>query len=105
MFAAAGETPETKRAILACDETLTNIVSYSGATELAFFCEKRNDSLRTTFSDNGTLFDPTAVDVEKKEFEMLDSGGMGLNLIRQTASSMDYKRKDGRNVFTLCFPL
>lgn len=90
---------------MACDETLTNIVSYSGATELAFLCEKRNVSLCTIFSDNGTEFDPTAVDVEKKEFEMLDSGGMGLNLVRQTASTMDYERKDGRNVLTLSFPL
>ena len=105
VFAAAGETPETRRALLACDETLTNIVNYSGATELAFFCEERNDSLCTSFADNGIPFDPTAVAVVKKEFELLDSGGMGLNLIRQTASSMHYERKDDRNVFTLSFTL
>jgi anti-sigma regulatory factor (Ser/Thr protein kinase) len=35
---------------------------------------------------------------------MLDNGGMGLNLIRQTASSLSYERKDGRNQLTLFFP-
>jgi serine phosphatase RsbU (regulator of sigma subunit)/anti-sigma regulatory factor (Ser/Thr protein kinase) len=102
-FAAAGNTPETRKALLACDEALTNTVRYSGATELAFRCEKEGDTLCVTFSDNGIPFDPTAVPVEDKEFETLDSGGMGLNLIRQTASSVRYERKDGRNIFTMRF--
>ena len=105
VFAAAGETPEARRALLACDETLTNVVNYSGATELAFFCEVREDTICTSFSDNGIPFDPTAAAAEEKDFELLDSGGMGLNLIRQSASSLHYERKDDRNVFTLYFPL
>ena len=47
----------------------------------------------------------TAFIPEEKEFELLDSGGMGLNLIRQSASTLHYERKDGRNVFTLFFLL
>ena len=30
---------------------------------------------------------------------------MGLSLIAQSVSAMRYERKDGRNVFTLFFPL
>jgi anti-sigma regulatory factor (Ser/Thr protein kinase) len=102
-FAAAGSTPETRKALLACDEALANIVRYSGATELAFRCEKEGDTLCVSFADNGIPFDPTAEQAEDKEFETLDSGGMGLNLIRQTVSSARYERKDGKNVFTMRF--
>ena len=37
--------------------------------------------------------------------DRLDSGGMGLNLIRQTALSTQYERRDGRNHFTMTFPI
>ena len=104
VFALAGDTQETRMALLACDEALTNIVSYSGATELAFSCEKQGDSLCVSFFDNGIPFDPTAVG-EEKEFEELDSGGMGLKLIRQNASGMRYERRRNRNELILNFNL
>ena len=103
MFASAGDTPETRRALLACDEVLANIVSYSNASNLLFSCDRKDGQLRVTFSDDGISFDPTVYCAEEKEFEFLDNGGMGLNLIAQTASSMHYERKNGRNVFTLVF--
>lgn len=103
VFTAAGNTPETRKALLACDEALSNIVHYSGASALAFRCEKEGDTLSVILADNGIPFDPTAVQAEDREFETLDSGGMGLNLIRQTVSSARYERKDGRNLFTMRF--
>ena len=104
VFALAGDTRETRMALLACDEALTNIVNYSGATELAFSCEKQNGGLCISFFDNGIPFDPTAVG-EEKEFEELDSGGMGLKLIRQNASGMRYERRPNRNELILNFNL
>jgi anti-sigma regulatory factor (Ser/Thr protein kinase) len=104
VFALAGDTQETRMALLACDEALTNIVSYSGATELAFSCEKRNGGLCISFFDNGIPFDPTAVG-DEKEFEELDNGGMGLKLIRQNASGMRYERRRNRNELILNFNL
>jgi anti-sigma regulatory factor (Ser/Thr protein kinase) len=103
VFAAAGNTPETRKALLACDEALSNIVHYSGASALAFHCEKQGNTLCVLFSDNGIPFDPTAAQTEDKEFELLDSGGMGLDLIRRTVSSARYERTDGRTLFTMCF--
>ena len=41
----------------------------------------------------------------EKEFESLDSGGMGLGMIAQIASAIHYERKNGRNVNTLFFSL
>ena len=100
----AGDTQEARMALLACDEALTNIVSYSGATKLSYSCEKRDNMLYVSFFDNGIPFDPTAVG-EEKEFEELDSGGMGLKLIRQTAAGMRYERRRNRNELILNFNL
>jgi anti-sigma regulatory factor (Ser/Thr protein kinase) len=88
VFAAAGDSPETRQALLACDEALTNIVCYSGASSLDFSCSTNGDMLSVSFSDNGIPFDPTAAIPMEKEFERLDGGGMGLNLIRLCTSSM-----------------
>ena len=104
VFAAAGDEPETRQALLACDEALSNIVYYSGASSLDFSCKTDGGRFRVAFSDNGVPFDPTAVISENREFERLDNGGMGLNLIRRCVSSMHYERKEDRNILTLFFP-
>ena len=57
------------------------------------------------FSDNGIEFDPTAPRGEETDFDMLDMGGMGIGIVRETASSMEYARKDDRNVLILRFRL
>ena len=105
VLAAAGDSPATRQALVACDEALANIVSYSGASRLSFSCGKSGDRLSVSFSDNGVPFDPTGVVAEEKQFEGLDSGGMGLNLIRRCVSSMLYERREDRNILTLFFPL
>ena len=105
VFAETGETARARRILLVCDELLTNIVNYSGASDLAYCCEKQGETLRIGFSDNGKPFDPTAQRTEEKEFDMLDSGGMGLEIVRAGADAMEYERKDGRNVLLLRFSL
>ncbi|MBQ6366441.1 MAG: ATP-binding protein [Oscillospiraceae bacterium] len=105
VFAAAGDSHETRQALLACDEALSNLVYYSGASSLDFACRTDGDRLSVSFSDNGVPFDSTAAISENKEFEQLDNGGMGLNLIRRCVSSMRYERKEDRNILTLFFPL
>lgn len=105
VLAAAGDSHETRQALLACDEALSNIVYYSGASTLDFSCKTDGDRFRVAFSDNGVPFDPTAATSESREFEQLDGGGMGLHLIRRCVSSMCYERKEGRNILTLFFPL
>ena len=72
---------------MACDEALANIVNYSNADSLEFACRKEGEELIVVFSDNGIPFDPTAEDPLEKEFDFLDSGGMGLSMIRQIVSS------------------
>ncbi|MBQ3708123.1 MAG: SpoIIE family protein phosphatase [Clostridia bacterium] len=105
VFAALGETAQARKVLLVCDEMLANIVNYSGATDLAFCCEKDGDMLRIGFSDNGRPFDPTNPPDDEKEFDLLDGGGMGLGIVLATADSVEYERKDDRNVSILCFDL
>ncbi len=100
-----GDTPQTRQNLLACDEALTNIVRYSNATNIFFDCAIEGENLRVSFRDNGVPFDPTAYCPEEKDLDLLDSGGMGLNIIRQIASSMTYERKDQENILTLTFPV
>lgn len=49
-------------------------------------------------------FDPT-LEREEKEFESLDSGGMGIHMIHQSVSEMYYSYRNNRNEFTLVFEL
>lgn len=103
VFETAGNTPGTRMALLACDETLSNIVAYSGAKELTFSCEAADGMLRLCFEDDGLAYDPTAAEIPEKPFEEFDRGGMGLSLLRRTASDIRYERTDGRNRLTLTF--
>ena len=100
-----GQNPQYRRVILACDEALANIVHYSGADQLIFGCEKKDSFFYVHFTDNGSPFDPTAEPPQEKDFDMLDMGGMGLNMIRQTAENMTYNRDDDKNCLTLEFTL
>ena len=105
VFRAAGNTPETRKALLACDEALANIVRHSGAKTLGFSCWVQDHELSVTFSDDGVPFDPAEALAEEKEFEQLDGGGMGLNIIRQSAAAVSFGRKNGRNELTMRFRL
>ena len=104
VLASLGDTLEASGILLVCDEVLSNIVSYSGATILTFSCKKMDNELWLSFTDNGIPFDPTIVK-EKRAVEEMDQGGMGLIIVRQSVSSLSYKRKDGRNELLMSFRL
>ncbi len=103
VFETAGDTPKTRKALLACDEALANIVRYSGAQTLVFSCDMKDDELCITFTDNGIPFDPVSSQAGEKDFDLLDHGGMGLSIIRQSVSSIRYERKNDQNELTMCF--
>lgn len=105
VFETAGDSENTRIALVACEEAMTNIINYSGATELLFSCNVKEGLLCVTFSDNGIPFDQTKERAEEKEFELLDSGGMGLNIIRKAVKSMNYQRDKERNMLTLNFAI
>jgi len=102
LLAAEGDTPLVRQALLACDEWIANVVSYSGAERFAFACQTGDGGFALCFADNGVPFDPTRDSGEATAFEDLDLGGMGLSLIRQLAA-MSYERVSGQNLLTLRF--
>ena len=92
-----------RKIALACDEVLTNIVSYSGAEHCGFYCLRSGDTVEVGFYDDGTEFDPTVFEQDDKFFEEMDSGGMGIGMIRQTVSSWHYRRENDKNILVMCF--
>lgn len=91
------------KACLACEEALVNVVSYSKADHLWFEAAEDENTLHITLIDDGTPFDPTSIVVAEKDFEDLDSGGMGIGLVRQLASDLHYRREDDRNILVIHF--
>ena len=90
---------------LACEEVLTNIVSYSGAGHLFFSCHREGDRLQVGFRDDGKPFNPLEETDAEKDFEDLDSGGMGIKLVKQIAEKCTYDRIGNFNRFLLTFRL
>lgn len=91
------------RACLACEEAFVNIVSYSGAGHVWFEVVEDAGSLRIVLADDGVPFDPTSAVIAEKEFEDLESGGMGIGLVRQLAKELRYRREVNRNILVAHF--
>ena len=92
---------------LALEEAVSNVMLYAypqdkGGTVL-IEAERTADGIEFVISDSGIPFDPT----ERKEADITLSaeereiGGLGIHLVRQIMDSIEYERKDGRNILTL----
>ena len=99
------EKTQRLRACLACEEMFANIVSYSGANHAFYSVSEKDGKLTVVLGDDGEPFDPLMAKPIDKEFEELDSGGMGIKLVKDIASNLSYQRSSGRNVLTLEFDL
>ena len=75
-----------KKAVLVCDELITNIVLYSGAENMGFACIRSDHGLFIGLYDDGVPFDPTTYENEEKDPLDLDSGGMVIAISAQTVS-------------------
>lgn len=95
--------PEIRNKIcLACEEIFVNIVSYSGADQVQFVCNKDADKITVSFTDNGILFNPLEKENDK-DFEDFDQGGMGIMITRQLCSAISYSSTDGKNILRMEF--
>ena len=97
-----------KQLMISCDEIFTNIASYaypegSGSVEIAieFVAEKRN--LRIIFSDSGIAFDPLAISEPDTGAALSERkiGGLGMFMVKKMMDSIEYFRKDGKNILIL----
>ena len=105
MLSALGNNDHSREMILACEEIFANIVSYSGADKVSFSCRMDSYTYTVVFSDNGVPFDPVGGELKEKDFEELDTGGMGIMIARMNSREMSYVRNDGWNILTMNFDI
>ena len=98
-----GDSELFNRAMLACDEGFTNVMSYSGATFTEFEFTRTDSQLVVRMADDGMPFDPLTYESENLEFEDLEFGGMGISLIKQSCDEVAYAHDDGKNVLKMTF--
>lgn len=103
MIEALGMNATTRKMLLACEEIFSNIVDYSGtdSIDLLFAADEHTAVVR--YEDNGIEFDPTSPHLPQKDFDEMDTGGMGIMIVKQIASEIRYNRINGRNILTLTF--
>ena len=101
LFATGTDNDLKMKACLACEEAFANIVSYSDATRIWVRVWESGGRLHVELADDGAAFDPLAANSADKDFEDLDSGGMGIGLIRQLASHLEYRREGDCNILTI----
>jgi serine/threonine-protein kinase RsbW len=109
--ASLGLTDATRDDVKLClNEAVTNALSYGfpdrsdGVVEVGLSAGP--DGLRVHVRDDGVPFDPVAAPLAEpaKDIASAAIGGLGITLIRQTASRVDYARAEGRNVLAMHFP-
>ena len=90
---------------LAVDEIYSNVVYYGGAAAAAITLENDGEKLTLNFSDDGKPFDPTAAedpDVTLSASER-EIGGLGIYMVKKTASEIRYENVNGKNLLTVIF--
>jgi serine phosphatase RsbU (regulator of sigma subunit)/anti-sigma regulatory factor (Ser/Thr protein kinase) len=97
------DTEKAKAAILCCEELFTNIVNYSGAGKVTFEFNPVEDRFEVTITDDGVAFDSVNAEQVSKDFEFLDTGGMGIILAKENCRDMQYERVDDTNILKLTF--
>ena len=86
---------------IAIDEIYSNIVKFSGATEVTLIVEIRKATMmaRLTFIDNGKPYDPIKqadpdISLPAEEREI---GGLGIFIVKKTMDSVCYRRNGDKN--------
>lgn len=109
-FREAGLPDKTAGDIKLClNEMTTNVISYGfpggGEAEIVVDLDIGGEQAVATLTDNGVPFDPLDVPAAGKitDLETAQIGGFGIMLTRQTASSIAYRRENGRNSLTMIF--
>ena len=88
---------------LVLEEIFMNLLwhAFKDAAEhtVEFTVQLQADQVTLSFEDDGIAFDPTQAAEPPISASLLDApmGGRGLKLLRRSARSLSYERRDGRN--------
>lgn len=90
---------------LVTDEIYSNIINHSGATYAKVSLCRTDKGAILTFTDNGKAYNPLVTENPDISLsaEERESGGLGIYIVKKTASSIDYSSKDGFNILTVTF--
>ncbi len=98
---------DTMQVNLALEEAVVNVIDYAYPMgldgEVTIEVEANAEQIKFVVIDNGQPFDPTnkeEADVTQP-LEQRAIGGLGIYLIRRYMDSINYERRDGRNILTL----
>ncbi len=92
---------------LALEEAVANVIlyAYPGQTDqsVEIDLERRGELLTLRITDSGIPFDPTAREEPDLSLgaEERPIGGLGIFLVRQLMDSVEYERRDNRNILTM----
>ena len=91
---------------IAVEEIFVNIASYAypdGAGSMTLGVSAEDGTALIRFTDEGIPFDPLA----RKDPDITLSaderavGGLGIYMVRQSMDQTDYRRENGKNIFTI----
>lgn len=90
---------------LVTDEIYSNIINYSVATRAKVSICKTDKAIFLTFKDNGKAYNPLATENPDTSLSIKDreAGGLGIYIVKKTASRINYSNKDGFNILTIIF--
>jgi anti-sigma regulatory factor (Ser/Thr protein kinase) len=94
---------------LTLEEILVNIVSYAYTDDtphdIEFNVEVDENMIAMKFIDDGTPFNPLAVQKADTQQPMMERGigGLGINVVRKMRDMMEYQRKDDKNILRIWF--
>ena len=103
LAAVVADEERLKDIFLACDEIVANIAMYSKATHAGFFCLRSEGCIFAGFRDDGIPFDPTSAEIQAREYDAKEFGGMGLYFVHQMVKEWHYYRVSGENLLLLTF--
>jgi serine/threonine-protein kinase RsbW/sigma-B regulation protein RsbU (phosphoserine phosphatase) len=99
--------PQVERLLLCLDEVLANVIYHGGASALAepvrlsfeLGPEGSGRVAEVTVCDAGAAFDPLAAPLKAPAASLEEAAttGRGLEMLRQMADVLDYRREDGLN--------
>lgn len=91
--------------MIVTDEIYSNIVNYSGATRAKISFSKTDKGIILTFTDNGKEYNPLTAQSPDTSLtaENRTEGGLGIYIVKKTASRIDYSNKDGLNILKIIF--
>lgn len=101
------DMPEVFQLNLALEEAVVNVMNYAYENEglIKLSVSSNEQEVVFTLEDEGKEFDPTKVEDPDITLsaEERNIGGLGIFLVQQFMESVNYCRKDGKNILTMIY--